>query len=399
MQKLKILYLYQFPLWGNGSGSYLRHLAKNLSKHHEVAILAPDRRRVNDNVKQYIVSPNFIPVFVGHPELQDSKKYRELSAKEIENFYHSFLDAAIRAVEDFKPDIIHAQHISIMSWVANFIYSIYNINFGIATHGSDLHNLDMDFRYFRLCKDAVDNAKFINAISYDTRDWFLKKFGKEYKYKSRVISGGVDVEFFKEGVDVSEIEKKYNLYGKRVVLFVGRLTPQKGIEYLIKAADKILGDIYIIGDGPERENLEKLSRNYPNVHILGYIGRTKFNELRQFYQRADVFVAPSIWDEPLGIVILEAMISRTPVVVTRKGGIPLAVKQGFNGFFVRPRSTREIAMAVNTLLENDELRRKMGENARKIVFKKFSWQKIANKFFRLYLKNLNNSKYRLSSTK
>ena len=104
----------------------------------------------------------------------------------------------------------------------------------------------------------------------------------------------------------------------------------------------------------------------------------------ELYYRADVCVVPSIWDEPLGLVVLEAMATKTPVVVTRKGGIPLMVKDGANGLFVRPRNAKEIAEKVNILLANDGLRKKMGEKARQTVIEKFTWDKISHRFELIY---------------
>ena len=155
---------------------------------------------------------------------------------------------------------------------------------------------------------------------------------------------------------------------------------------MIKAAKDIRGEIYFIGDGPEKKNLEDLiaKSNLTNVHLLGYMGNDKKEELKEFYYRADVFVAPSIWDEPLGLVILEAMAAKTPVIATRKGGIPLVVKDNYNGFLIRPRNSQEIAEKCNLLLENHELRKKIGEAARKTVEKKFTWEGIANKYIRIY---------------
>jgi glycosyltransferase involved in cell wall biosynthesis len=94
-----------------------------------------------------------------------------------------------------------------------------------------------------------------------------------------------------------------------------------------------------------------------------------------------------VWDEPLGLVILEAMACRTPVVVTRKGGIPLAVKDGYNGFFVRPRNSTQIVEKVNALLDDEAMRLKMGLNARKSVEKRFSWEIIAHRFERIYARH------------
>ncbi len=109
-------------------------------------------------------------------------------------------------------------------------------------------------------------------------------------------------------------------------------------------------------------------------------------DLINFYYRADLFISPSVWDEPLGLTILEAMASKTPVIATRKGGIPLLVKHNHNGLFVKPRNSKNIAEACNKLLEKDELRQKMGEAARKTVEQDFTWKKITKKFHRLYKK-------------
>jgi len=84
------------------------------------------------------------------------------------------------------------------------------------------------------------------------------------------------------------------------------------------------------------------------------------------------------------------MAGNTPVIATRKGGIPLAVKDGINGLLVRPKNSRQITEACNKLLENDELRKKMGEAARKTVEKKFTWKKTAQKYIRIYKKAYTN---------
>ena len=91
-----------------------------------------------------------------------------------------------------------------------------------------------------------------------------------------------------------------------------------------------------------------------------------------------------MWDEPLGLTIIEAMGAKTPPIVTRRGGVVMAVKDGVTGLFVRSRNSTEIAAAVNKLFDNDELRMKMGERGRKIVEERFTWTKIAERFDKLY---------------
>lgn len=382
-----------FPLWGNGSGAWLRELAVRLAKrkHIEVAILAPDKRKL-PGVKHYLVEPPQMGVFVGNPELHGVQRFQDMRGREIADIYQSYLRTAVRTVEDFKPDLVHCFHTAFLPPVARFIKVLYGTKFIITTHGSDLHYLEQDRRLIGVIRDASRVAAYITANSTFTRTWFLKMFGKELSYKTRTIPGGVNVTN-PRGL-VEKINSDYNLKGKKVVLFTGRLTVHKGVEYLIKAARKIKGEVLILGDGPERNYLQSLINQYKltNVRILGYFSPDKRDLFDAFYRRADVYVAPSVWNEPLGLVILESMAQYTPVIVTRKGGIMSIVKDGYNGYLVRPRNATEIAEKVNKLLADKALRDRMGERARQTVIERFTWDKVTKRFERLYEKFANHKK-------
>lgn len=390
----KILFLQCFPLWGSGSGTYTRELALEINKFKNIktAIVCPESKKKHAGVKIYPLDMPFPVAFTGHPDWPVFKLYKDLTPKEISEVFNSFLRNVINATDDFQPDLIHVQHISLLLWTANFIKALYGINFIVTSHGTGVLVASERKTYVPLSQDALGKAKKIVAVSGDTKSWLLETFGKEFLHKTRIIPGGIYLEDFPIDRKIKIIDKKHKLKGEKVVLFTGKLTSQKGVSYLIKAAQDIKGDIYIIGDGPEKKNLEDLvyKLKLRNVHFLGYMGNNKKEELEEFYYRADVFVTPSVWDEPLGLVILEAMAAKTPVIATRKGGIPLAVKNGINGFLIRPRSSHQIAEACNKLLENDGLRKKMGEVARKTVEEKFTWKKIAQKYIRIYKNSYTN---------
>jgi len=382
---MRILYLQTFPFWGSGSGTYARHLASEIGKKHKVAILAPDERPI-ERARLYTVKMPFFVSFTGHPEWPNSKLYTQLTNKEILRIHEAFLNATINAVEDFRPDIIHVHHAFPLTWAASFIKNTYKINFITTIHGSELPTLEKDKRYWRFTYDAMFRTKKIIPNSGWTREWFLRIFKKYFHEKCRTIPGGVNIDKFAYTESgAKKVDEKLQLHGKPVVLFAGKLTKYKGVEYLVAAARKIHGEIVILGDGPERERLEQKARDMKlkNIHFVGHLG-AGIAKLVPYYSRADVFVAPSTWDEPLGLVILESMSCQTPVVVTRKGGIPLAVKDGYNGFFVRPRNSAEIVEKVNKLLDNSDLCFRMGQNARKSVEEKFSWELIARKFDHIY---------------
>lgn len=385
---MRILYLYDFPLWGNGSANYLRNLVTQLSGRHEIAVLAPDQRRqLEKNVKRYIVKTPFpTPVFLGHPELPTSKKYSELTSREITQLYKAYLTSAARAVIAFKPNVIHTHHFGILTWVASYLRSVFGVNFVATTHGTCLNLIEKDKRLVPLTRNSVYDAKALTAISSQNKQWMLNLLGKDLSYRTKVIPGGLNLKSFQTKCNTVHLDEKYKLVNENVALFVGRITREKGVEYIIRAADKIDGQIFIAGDGPEKKSLEKLNKelNNVNVRFLGYLGKKKQKELKDFYCRADVFLAPSTCHEALGLVILEAMSYETPAIATRKGGIPLAVKHGRTGLFVKTRNTEDIAEKVNILFKDDKLRKKMGAEAKELIEKRFTWEKIALRYEKIY---------------
>lgn len=389
-KKKRILMLYDFPIMGGGSGTYVKYLALHLqaSGKYEVAIAAPEKNPVAPTIKTYNLKLPQVPVFIGRPGLEKSKKYSDLSSQEISELYDEFIKETLTIVKDFKPDIIHVHHAMINLWVARFIRSVDNIKFIITSHGSDLITIAQDRRYFRMTRDALRAASMITVVSGDTRSRLLKMFGKDLASKVRTVPGGVSVNLFplkKTKEELDALKKELKVGDRPIVLFTGRLITEKGVHYLIKAAARINGFVVIVGDGPQKETLKKLIQvnKLTNVKLLSHIDH---EALVNLYYASEVFVSPVVIDEGLGLTIIEAMAASKPVVVTRKGGIPTAVKDGFNGLFVRTHNATDIAEKVNKLLSDLTVAKKMGENGREIVKKRFTWEMIAKKFDVIYSK-------------
>ena len=388
---MKVLYLYMFPLWGNGSGNWLRRLVYRLTENYpdsfEAMVVAPERRKLK-GIKTRVLHPPMMGVFVGNPELPNEKKYSKMSNLDHIKIFNYYMLKTAKVIEKFKPDLIHVFHTAFLPPVARSLANLYKIPFIITTHGSDLYYFKEDPRWKANVRDASVRAKYITANSNFTREWYMDMFGHDLSKKMKTVPAGVGykTDFNR---DLSWIDNKLHFKYEKMVLFTGRLTEHKGVEYLIKAARQIKAEIVIAGDGPEKKYLESLIQKYKltNVHMVGYFS-SRLDTINDFYLRANVYVAPSVWNEPLGLVILEAMSHKTPVVVSRKGGVTTIVKDGVNGFLIRPRSPVLIADKVNLLLNDDKLRLKMGEKAYKMVMEKFNWKKIAAKFYRLYEKSL-----------
>ena len=384
---MRILFLYMFPLWGNGSGSYLRALSNELVKRgHDIAIVAPDKRKLT-GIKHYVVNPPQMGVFSGHPELPEAKKFEDMSGKELGEIYISYLGTTIQAVSDFDPEIIHVFHTAFLPGIARVIKILFGIKFIITTHGSDLSYLTKDRRFLGLINDANKVARFITANSDFTKKWYLDMFGDYLRRKSTIIMGGVDIEDYKrDPKEIETINNKYSLNGKKVVLFTGRLTKHKGAIYLVKAAPFINGTVIIAGDGPERKTIEEKIKKekIKNVIMAGYIPTGGKRLFHAFYERADVFICPSTWNEPLGLTILEAMAAHTPVLATEKGGVVSIIQDKVNGFFIKPRNSKQIAEIVNMLFADDKLRKKVADSAYNTVVQHFTWVKIAGEFENIY---------------
>lgn len=384
----RILFLYDFPISGGGSGAYVKYLALRLLEKYsykdKIAIALPDKNIIDPRIRHYYIHLPQIPVFIGRPGLEGAKRYSDLAPREIAALYNAFIKGTINAVESFKPDIIHVHHVGVVTWAARFIRSVYGTKYIVTSHGSCIHAISKDRRYFRLSRDSLDGASTVTVVSGDTRAKLLKMFGTQLSAKTRTIPGGIKLGLFPTDKNTSALRKELNLEGKKVALFTGRIISEKGVEYLVKAAKKINGHVIIAGDGPQKGVLEKLiaDMNLTNVTLLGFFSDSK--KIIDLYYLADVFVSPAVWDEPLGLTIIEAMAAQTPPIVTRKGGVVMAIKDKVNGMFVRPRSSNEIAEAVNYLFANDELRNKMGLEARKTVEEKFTWTKITHRFDLLY---------------
>ena len=123
-----------------------------------------------------------------------------------------------------------------------------------------------------------------------------------------------------------------------------------------------------------------------NVEFLGSISR---NRLPEYYSQADIFVLPSVY-EPFGIVILEAMAARLPVVASNVGGIPEIVKNNKTGLLMPSKEPKALASAIEALVDDAHLRKIMGAAGRRRVERYFTWERIAKKTLEIYENALEN---------
>lgn len=201
--------------------------------------------------------------------------------------------------------------------------------------------------------------------------------------KTTIIYGGADTERFYP-------ERRGERSG---VLFVGRVTPHKGIDRLIEALPEDAA-LTIVGTAghdrslPEREYSALLARLAEGRDVR-FLGAVEEHELALLYRQARVLVLPSVHQtcygkriaipELLGLSLIEAMASGTPVIATKVGGLPEVVADGQTGFVVDPGNVKELCSRLEQLLGDDRLAAQMGDNARQHVVEHFTWEKCAQR--------------------
>lgn len=233
-------------------------------------------------------------------------------------------------------------------------------------------------------KELRECVDVLTAHCSAAKDFMERELG--VKREIEVIHVGVDTELFKQNRIFDENGDLSKKHGKLLtekcyaILTVARLHKYKGLEYLIEAM-KLLQDqmsearLYILGKGPEEENLKTL------VKKLGLVGTVEFireaipnYEMPSLYGECDIYVQPSII-EPYGIAVLEAMACGKPVVGTKVGGMLDTIKNGATGFLVEPGNAEEIADRI-MILRDENKRAEMGIRARKWVVDNFDWVAI-----------------------
>jgi len=204
-----------------------------------------------------------------------------------------------------------------------------------------------------------------------------------------IIPNAVDLSKFQVSVDRNAVRARYNVGpNEKLVLYVGRLVPQKGVEFLIQAVPRIgarFGDakFVIVGDGWLRGHLESLANQMGQRWRINFTGFIPDSELIALMRSADVLVIPSVY-EPFGIVALEGMAAGVPVVASQVGGLAEVVEHDKTGEYVYMRNPESIAWGVERVLNNHGHAAWLVKNGLEAVKRVYSWEAVAKKTTELY---------------
>ncbi len=330
---MKVLIINHFPLVGSGSGTYVSDIAKNLvAKGHEACIIMPENTTNIIKIEGVKIHPVFFtreevienqldfnfPCMDPHP--RSNLLFNNMTDIQIEQYVSAFRKAIEEEIENFKPDVIHTQHI----WIISGLLKNYGIPYIITSHGAEFITYGRTHKFDQFGIDAVEGCKKIITISKDNEEEIVKKFPMAKDKLLFVRSGYNPKEFYITDFDKKEVLQSIgiNKEFEKIVLFVGRISQMKGLDVLVKAAklyEKENVATLIAGDGNYKESL-KQQINDLNLKNIFFLGNRPHNELNKLYNIADVLALPSR-KEALPLVAIESLACGTPAVVTDKTGM------------------------------------------------------------------------------
>lgn len=400
---MKILLVNKFHYLKGGSEKYYFELANLLKeKGHQIAFFSmQNEKNVETGEKEY---------FVNEIDLNTGSKLKALDVI----YSKENKKKMIEALEDFKPDIVHVNNFqrqlseSIIEAINEknipVIYTAHDVQaicpaITMLDSGKQLCELCKNGKYFNcIKKKCIKNSNLksiLGAIEgeyYRIKEVYNKKIAyiitpSEF-YKQKLIEDGIKEDAIKaihNFIDVNQYELPIEDEG--YALYIGRLSKEKGILNLIKAFTNIQNQkLLIAGDGPEKENIEKIIKDKhleDNIQLLGYLNQ---NQVKEYLRKARFIVVPSIWYENCPYSILETQAIGKTVIGANIAGIPELVQDKVNGLTYQYDDTKELEEKMKLLFENKSLAEEYGKKAKEIAAKEYSKDVYYNQIIKIYEK-------------
>ncbi len=357
------------PIKGGGVEVYLYNLSLVLSKKYKVRIYT----RRYGGLKSHDKTGNLEIIRINGFE----KRKNHLLELLKEFSFSFFVFFSIK-----KADINHFFHLK------SFIFYLLRPNKGRSVVHLQIPFAGLTSKFLRFADIIVPNSEYTAS--------HFKKIKAIKDNEMVVIPNGVDIKKFSEAKASEEIKERYRLTGYKIIGYVGRISKEKGIEYLIDAF-RILkekrDDVRLLLIGPYRKNeygdpifyahLNSIIKIYNLEKYASFTGLMEHEKLPSYYASCDILCFPSDWEEPFGIVCIEALACGKPVIVTDSGAFREIITNGLNGFIVPKKDPSAITEKVMLLLNDDALRYKISTAALERA-KSYSFNVIAQRYEELY---------------
>ena len=360
-----ILVLLFPPKWVAGTEIATYNIAKHLAKRgHEVHVITS----LDEGLPKESIEQSFYVHRIKIPQM----RFLGIVV---------FWLKALPLLKRLKPDMVHGQSTT-MGIVGFLAKKLLKKPYTVYARGSEVY-LPWLFKT-PISKLVLRRADVVIALTEDMKTEMQKIYSRDVA----VIPNGIDLESYEDLPTKEASRQRLALNNNdKIILFVGTLRPVKGLKYLIQAMNMVRqkdtkARLMLIGYGEERQSLEGLVKELDLGDRVTFVGKVPNEKVPEYMAASDIFVLPSL-SEGFPVVILEAMASGLPIVATKVGGLPEIVKDGENGFLVKPRGPEELADKVLALLENEELRRGMIRNNRNKV-QQYSWENTVGQLEAIY---------------
>ena len=367
---MKILHVYKdyYPPVKGGIEGHLNLLCNGLkSKGVDVQVLVSNVKN-----KFKLESLNGIPV-------AKAPQWGRLFSAPLTPMFHFYLRRYGPAA-----DIIHFHH---PNPTAEFSYLLTNLKKKVVvTYHSDIIRQDKLGKIYSPFRDALLSAShriIASSPNYIDTSKILHKF----RDKCTVIPYGVNVERFALNSDLSRVnEIKENNNHRPIILYVGRFRYYKGLHILIPAIKKVSAKLMLIGTGPEEDRIRMLVQEHHLQDRVLFLGELSDNDVNAYYKACDVLVLPShLRSEAFGIVQLEAMSCKKPVVSTELGtGTSFVNLNQKTGIIVKANDVNALSDGLNFIINNPEKGTAFGNYAYNRVVKSFTVQQMVDRTLQLY---------------
>ena len=288
----------------------------------------------------------------------------------------SFLGAdfvhAVRARRSFEPQVVHAHWWFPSGVVGTWVGGLSHVPLVTTLHGTDV----------RLARTVgVAKPLFGHVLKHSAAVTTVSHWLKE---ETEALVPGVHPTVAPMPVATDLFAPGNSRDGQRL-LFVGRLTTQKGVAHLLHAMSemKTAAPLDIVGNGPDRSSLEQLAQQLGVASRIRWHGQLAQSDLPPLYQRAAAIVVPSV-DEGLGLVAVEALLCETPVVAFDSGGLRDVIQHDRTGLLVQPGNRAALANALDGLLARDGKGRDLGRAGRLYALSAFAPESTARRYAEIY---------------
>lgn len=382
---MRILILgWEYPPFNSGGLGVACHwLIKYLSQKHQIIFVLPKKLNISFPYGQLIFAQDYIEEnFSDVLTIPYETSPRSLSWRQGSLYEQSLLyrEAVKKICEKFNFDLIHAH--DWLTYPAGIAAkNITGKPLIIHVHATEYDRgggNSVNPIVYQIEKDGLLNADKIIAVSNYTKNKLLTYYGA-HQEKIAVIHNGIEID---GNIKINNDFKK--IFGKKIVIFVGRFTLQKGPDYFLKAAKKTLDyykDVVFImsGSGDMEHYLIEETARLKIADKVIFSGFLRDDQLNKLYQNADLFVMPSV-SEPFGITALEAIANGAPVLISKQSGVQEVLKHALKVDFW---DVDEMVNKILAVLRHKPLSKVLTKNASQEI-KNISWEKAAQKVNEIY---------------